>query len=176
MKSLEQPHVNLDRSVTSVTHSRFFQNPMHRSGLALASAQSTLEAWKRGEAPAVDNDGILTAEDVAALDLKGTWLVTLSACDTGSGEAKAGEGVLGLRRGFLQAGALHLLMTLWPISDETTVQIMTDFYDAARKTDNPPQALAQVQRAWLVKIRKERGLPQAVRLAGPFVMSSQGKP
>jgi tetratricopeptide (TPR) repeat protein/CHAT domain-containing protein len=172
-KSTEQLPVNLERSVA---HSKFFQNPMHRSGLALAGAQSTLEAWRHGEAPAVENDGIVTAEDVAALDLKGTWLVTLSACDTGSGEAKAGEGVLGLRRGFLQAGAQHLLMTLWPISDETTVQIMTDFYDVARKTDNPPQALAEVQRDWLVKIRKEHGLTQAVRLAGPFIMSSQGKP
>ncbi len=55
--------------------------------------------------PPIENDGIVTAEDVAALDLKGTWLVTLSACDTASGEAKAGEGDLGLRRGFLQAGA-----------------------------------------------------------------------
>jgi tetratricopeptide (TPR) repeat protein len=172
-KSLEQLPVNLEHSVA---HSKFFQNPMHRSGLALADAQSTLEAWKHGETPAVENDGIVTAEDVAALDLKGTWLVTLSACDTGSGEARAGEGVLGLRRGFLEAGAQHLLMTLWPISDETTVQIMTDFYDAARKIANPPQALAQVQRDWLVKIRKEHGLAQAVRLAGPFVMSSQGKP
>jgi CHAT domain-containing protein len=126
--------------------------------------------------PPIDNDGIVTAEDMAALDLKGTWLVTLSACDTGSGEARAGEGVLGLRRGFLEAGAQNLLMTLWPISDETTVQIMTDFYDVARKTANPPQALAQVQRDWLVKIRKEHGLTQAVRLAGPFIMSSQGKP
>jgi CHAT domain-containing protein len=84
--------------------------------------------------------------------------------------------VLGLRRGFLQAGAHHLLMTLWPISDEKTVQIMADFYDAAQKTANPQQALAEVQRDWLVKIRKEHGLTQAVRLAGPFVMSSQGKP
>jgi CHAT domain-containing protein len=159
-----------------LSHSKFFQNPMHRSGLALAGAQSTLEAWKHGKAPSVDNDGILTAEDVAALDLKGTWLVTLSACDTGVGDAKAGEGVLGLRRGFLQAGVQHLLITLWPISDEKTVQIMTDFYEAARKTANPPQALAEVQCHWLVNIRKEHGLTQAVRLAGPFVMSSQGKP
>jgi len=159
-----------------VTQSNFFKNPMHRSGLALAGAQTTLEAWKRGEVPPIDNDGIVTAEDMAALDLKGTWLVTLSACDTGSGEAKAGEGVLGLRRGFLEAGAQNLLMTLWPISDETTVQIMTDFYDVARKTANPPQALAQVQRDWLVKLRQEHGLTQAVRLAGPFIMSSQGKP
>jgi len=67
---------------------------MHRSGLALAGAQTTIEAWKRDEAPPVENDGILTAEDVRSLDLQGTWLVTLSACDTGSGEARAGEGVI----------------------------------------------------------------------------------
>jgi hypothetical protein len=81
-----------------VAKSKFFENPMHCSGLALARANVTLEAWQRGEAPPVENDGIVTAEDVAALDLKGTWLVTLSACDSGSGETKAGEGVLGLRR------------------------------------------------------------------------------
>lgn len=81
----------------------------------------------------------------------------------------------GLRRGFIQAGAQNLLMTLWPISDETTVQIMLDFYDGAFKSGNARQALADVQRDWLVKLRKERGLLDAVRLAGPFIMSSQGK-
>jgi tetratricopeptide (TPR) repeat protein len=85
----------------SVTKSKFFKNPMHRSGLALAGAQTTIEAWKRAEVPPVENDGILTAEDVSTLDLQGTWLVTLSACDTGSGQARAGEGVMGLRRGFI---------------------------------------------------------------------------
>src|SRR5439155_3167428 len=80
------------------------RNPMHRSGLALAGAQATLEAWKRGEVPPTDNDGIVTAEEVGGLKLDGTWLVTLSACDTGTGEARSGEGVLGLRRGFIQAG------------------------------------------------------------------------
>jgi tetratricopeptide (TPR) repeat protein len=172
-ESPAQQPAGLERSVTK---SKFFKNPMHCSGLALAGAQNTLEAWKQGEAPAVENDGIVTAEDVAALDLKGTWLVALSACDTGLGEAKTGEGVMGLRRGFMQAGTQNLLMTLWPINDETTVRIMTDFYDAAHKTSNAPQALAEVQRDWLVKIRKEHGLTQAVRLAGPFVMSSQGNP
>ncbi|MBV8414285.1 MAG: CHAT domain-containing protein, partial [Verrucomicrobia bacterium] len=76
-----------------LTKTRFFSNPMHRSGLALSGANSTIKAWKRGEAPPSEEDGILTAEDVSTLDLKGTWLVTLSACDTGSGEARAGEGV-----------------------------------------------------------------------------------
>jgi CHAT domain-containing protein len=150
-------------------------NPMHRSGLALAGAQTTLQAWGRGEVPPIENNGIVTAEEVGGLKLDGTWLVVLSACETGSGQARAGEGVMGLRRGFIQAGAQNLLMTLWPISDQTTVQIMLDFYDAADKTKNAPQALASVQRDWLVKLRKERGLLDAVRLAGAFIMSSQGK-
>jgi CHAT domain-containing protein/Flp pilus assembly protein TadD len=160
----------------TVAKSKFFKNPMHRSGLALAGAQSTIEAWEREEVPPVENDGILTAEDVSTLDLQGTWLVTLSACDTGSGEARAGEGVMGLRRGFIQAGAQNLLMTLWPISDEVTVQIMSDFYEAAHNSGNAPEALAEVQRNWLVKLRSQKGLAQAVNLAGPFIMSSQGKP
>ena len=150
-------------------------NPMHRSGLALAGAQTTLEAWSRGEVPPIENNGIVTAEEVGGLKLDRTWLVVLSACETGSGEARAGEGVMGLRRGFIQVGAQNLLMTLWPISDETTVQIMLDFYDAAFKSGNAPQALADVSRDSLVKLRKERGLLDAVRLAGPFIMSSQGK-
>src|SRR5271165_4102021 len=161
---------------TSVFKSKFFNNPMHRSGLALAGAQTTIEAWKRDEVPPVENDGILTAEDVSTLDLQGTWLVTLSACDTGSGEARAGEGVMRLRRGFIQAGAQNLLMTLWPISDEVTVQIISDFYEAAHNIGNAPKALADVQRKWLLKLRTEKGLAQAVNLAGPFIMSSQGKP
>jgi tetratricopeptide (TPR) repeat protein/CHAT domain-containing protein len=151
-------------------------NPMHRSGLAMAGAQRTLQAWAKGEAPPIENDGIVTAEEVGGLKLNGTWLVTLSACDTGGGEARTGEGVMGLRRGFIQAGGQNLLMTLWPISDETTVQLMLDFYDAAFKTGNAAQTLAETQRDWLVKLRKERGLLSAVQLAGPFIMSSQGKP
>lgn len=154
---------------------RRIANPMRRSGLALAGAQRTLQLWGEGKRPPAENDGILTAEEVSGLKLDGTWLVVLSACDTGSGEARSGEGVMGLRRGFVQAGTQNLLMTLWPISDQTTVQIMLDFYDAALKSGNAPQALADVQRDWLVKLRKERGLLPAVQLAGPFIMSSQGK-
>jgi tetratricopeptide (TPR) repeat protein len=150
-------------------------NPMHRSGLALAGAQTTLDAWGRGEVPAAENDGILTAEEVGTLPLAGTWLVTLSACETGTGQARAGEGVLGLRRGFIQAGAQNLLMTLWPISDETTVQIMLDFYGSAFASGDAPKSLIEVQRKWLVKLRKEKGLLHAVQHAGPFIMSSQGR-
>ena len=177
------------------------KNPMVRSGVALAGAQRTLDAWARGEVPPPDNDGILTAEEVGGLDLRGTWLVTLSACDTGIGEARAGEGVLGLRRGFIQAGAQNLLMTLWPISDATTVEIMKDFYAQAQTSGNAPAALCEVQRRWLVKLRygsankpaepetsttrhvgtadedaRAQGgsLRNAVRLVGPFIINSTG--
>jgi len=150
------------------------ENPMLRSGLALAGAQDTLDAWKSGTVPPIVNDGLVTAEDIGSLELNGTWIVTLSACETGNGDIRAGEGVMGLQRGFRQAGAQNLLMTLWPISDETTVMMMMDFYDRALKGKNAPQALADTQREWLVKLHEEKGLFQAVNLAGPFVMSSQG--
>ena len=90
------------------------------------------------EAPPTDNDGIVTAEEVGGLNLKGTWLVVLSACETGTGQAKAGEGVMGLRRGFIQAGAQNLLMTLWRISDETTVEIMLTSTTEPLQAGMPP--------------------------------------
>jgi hypothetical protein len=93
----------------------------------------------------------------------------LSARDTGGGDAKAGEGVMALRRGFTGRGAKNLLITLWPISDAGSVQFMFDSYDAA-------QTLAEVQRDWLAKLREERGLQGAVQLAGAFIVSSQGRP
>jgi len=152
-----------------------FSNPMQRSGLALAGAQATLAAWKQGEVPDPDDDGILMAQEVGLLDLKDTWLVVLSACDTGLGEARNGEGVLGLRRGFVQAGAQNLLMTLWPISDKWSVEIMKSFYDKAMASGDAPQAMAEVQAEWLAKLRKEKGALLAARIAGPFVLTSRGK-
>ena len=151
-------------------------DPMRASCIALAGAQSTLKSWGGRKAPVPETDGILTAEEVAALDLAGTWLVTLSACESGVGEARSGEGVLGLRRSFMMAGAENLLMTLWRVSDQTTPEIMADFYREALKTGNAPGSLAKVQREWLVKLRKEKGLLEAVRDAGPFVMATIGKP
>ncbi|MEY5025435.1 MAG: hypothetical protein RLZZ244_963 [Verrucomicrobiota bacterium] len=151
-------------------------NPMHRSGLALSGAQSTLDSWSQGDIPNPENDGILSAEEAGTLPLSGTWLVTLSACDTGAGEARSGEGVLGLRRGFMLAGAQNLLFTLWPISDKTTVEIMRDFYEQCFAGTPAPDALASVQRNWLLKLRKQNGLQTAVNLAAPFILSSQGIP
>ncbi|HXJ58685.1 MAG TPA: CHAT domain-containing tetratricopeptide repeat protein [Verrucomicrobiae bacterium] len=148
-------------------------NPMHRNCLALAGAQITLDAWSRGAVPPVENDGILTAEEASSLDLRGTWLVTLAACDTALGEARASEGVLGLRRGFVQAGAQNVLLTLWQVADEESARFMADFYAAVAEARSPADALAQVQREWLTRVRREQGLHAAVRTAGPFLISSQ---
>jgi CHAT domain-containing protein len=151
-------------------------DPMRASGVALAGAQATLKFWSQRKAPDPQNDGILTAEEVAALDLDGTWLVTLSACETGVGEARSGEGVFGLRRAFMIAGAENLLMTLWPVADETTSQIMADFYKEALATGDAPGSLAKVQRDWLVKLRKDRGLAAAIRDAGPYALVAMTAP
>ena len=80
-------HFRLDDQIQWQRPQVVLKNPMHRSGVALAGAQVTLDAWKRGETPPTDSDGILTAEEVGDLDLHGTWLVVLVACDTGVGEA-----------------------------------------------------------------------------------------
>lgn len=116
----------------------------------------------------------MTAAEVGILNLQGTELVVLSAWVTGAGEAKSGEGVLGLRRGFIQAGARNLLMTLWSVADDETAQFMTDFYERFHAAGDAPRALAEVQCDWLVRLRQERGLGAAVGLAGPFILSSQG--
>ena len=151
-------------------------DPMRASGIALTGAQATLKAWSEGKVPDPQDDGILTAEEVSGLNLDGTWLVTLSACESGVGEAKSGEGVFGLRRAFMMAGAQNLLMTLWPVSDEVTPKIMADFYKEALTTHDAAGSLAKVQRDWLVKLRKEKGLLAAVRDAGPFAMVVMANP
>jgi CHAT domain-containing protein len=151
-------------------------DPMRASGVAFTGAQQTLTSWSQRKAPNPETDGVLTAEEVGALRLDGTWLVVLSACETGVGEARSGEGVFGLRRAFMIAGAENLLMTLWPVADETTAKIMTDFYKEAFATGDAPGSLAKVQRDWLVKLRQERGLLAAVREAGPFAMVTMTNP
>jgi CHAT domain-containing protein len=103
------------------------ENPLLLSGLALAGAN------RRGEAVADRDDGVLTAEEIAALDLRGVSLAVLSACQTGVGELRAGEGVLGIRRAFEMAGARSLVMSLWSVEDESTRQWMMAFYAARQK-------------------------------------------
>jgi CHAT domain-containing protein/Tfp pilus assembly protein PilF len=145
--------------------------PMTRSLLALAGASVTLRDWKKGIFPPPDDDGLLTAQEVAALNLNQTWLVVLSACSTGTGEARAGEGVLGLRRGFAEAGAQNLLLTLWTVDDAETADLMEAFYHDALRNGDAPGSLAGIQRTNLIALRKKYGLFEAVHKAGPFILS-----
>ena len=97
-------------------------SPLLRAGLALAGAN------RRTAADADRDDGILTAEEVAAVNLAGVEWAVLSACNTGVGDWVAGEGVLGLRRAFEMAGAHTVIMSLWPVGDATTASWMARLY------------------------------------------------
>lgn len=99
------------------------RSPLLRSGLALAGANQTL----RGE-NTQRSDGLLTAEKVLGLNLGNTEMVVLSACETGLGEVKSGEGVFGLRRAFTQAGAKSIVMSLWSVPDRETKELMEEMY------------------------------------------------
>jgi CHAT domain-containing protein len=155
--------------------SREHSNPMFRSGVALAGASDTIRSWRAERpAPPADADGILLADEVSDLDLRETSLVCLSACMTARGEAHDGQGVFGLRRGFGKAGALHVLMTLWPVSDKETAEFMREFYRELSEGTYADTALALVQRRWLLRLREEKDTLEAVRIAAPFLLSSYG--
>jgi len=96
-----------------------------RSGLFMAGANKVLEGEN---VPMDSDDGILTAREISRLDLRGTDLVVLSACETGKGDIKQGEGVFGLQRSFKKAGAKTIVMSLWNVSDLPTQMLMTEFY------------------------------------------------
>jgi CHAT domain-containing protein/tetratricopeptide (TPR) repeat protein len=124
----------------AMTASVAVENPLLRSGLAFAGAN--LGEGRR-------DDGILTALEASGLNLWGTKLVTLSACDTGVGEVRNGEGVYGLRRAFVLAGAETLVMTLWPVSDSMTREPMAAYYAGLRAGLGRGDALRQAKLAML---------------------------
>lgn len=118
------------------------ENPLLRAGLALAGANTWLAG---GAVPEEAEDGILTAEDVTGLDLLGTELVVLSACETGLGEVHAGEGVFGLRRSFVLAGARTVVMSLWKVPDRPTQELMEGFYRRLLAGEGRAAALRHTQ-------------------------------
>ena len=123
------------------------ENVLVRSGLALAGAD------RRAAAGPAEDDGILTAEEVAALNLEGVEWAVLSACDTGLGEIRAGEGVLGLRRAFQVAGARTVIMSLWSVEDKATREWMQALYQG--------------------RLQQHLGTADAMRQAGLSVLSGR---
>lgn len=119
-----------------------FADPLLRSGLALAGA-NRIGTDRVADDPDATTDGIATAYELASLDLRGTDLVVLSACETGLGEIEAGEGVLGLRRAFEVAGAETVVMSLWKVPDAATAALMAAFYGALNDGRTKAEALRE---------------------------------
>ena len=114
-----------------------------RSGLIMSGANHILD----GETLPVNvEDGILTAKEIADVDLRGLDLVVLSACQTGLGDISQSEGVFGLQRGFKKAGANSILMSLWKVKDEATQILMTQFYKNLVAGQSKRQALRSAQK------------------------------
>jgi CHAT domain-containing protein/tetratricopeptide (TPR) repeat protein len=133
--------------------------PFLRSGLALAGAERVVEEKQTNSVASslTSDDGLLTAEEVASLDMRGTEMVVLSACETGLGDIATGEGVLGLQRAFHAAGAKSVVASLWKVSDAATSVLMEELYRNLLERKLPK--LEALRRAQIFVLRN----PQRVR-------------
>jgi CHAT domain-containing protein/Flp pilus assembly protein TadD len=138
-------------------------NPLLQSGLVLAGANSIGE--KKPEGTEVD-DGWVTADEIAMMNLQGTELVVLSACGSGLGAVSAGEGVYGLRRAFQNAGAQTIVSTLFEVPDKESREIMRSFYEGLKNKKTKLDALHEAQLRMIAERRKAEGA------AHPFFWAS----
>ncbi|MBE9099864.1 tetratricopeptide repeat protein [filamentous cyanobacterium LEGE 07170] len=122
---------------------RNVEDPLLRSGLVFAGAN------QREQLPVGSEDGVLTAQEVAQMNLRGTQLVVLSACETGLGNVVNGDGIYGLRRAFVLAGAESQLMSLWKVDDFGTSALMQGYYERLMDGAGRSEALREVQQELL---------------------------
>jgi CHAT domain-containing protein len=130
------------------------ENPLLRSGILLAGAKNSLLNGNAGL-----NDGIVTAEKILGMNLHRTKMVVLSACDTGLGEVRSGEGVFGLRRAFTQAGAKSLVMSMWKVPDRETKELMVQFYQNIKAGMDRCQALRDAALKQIQIVEQRYGHP-----------------
>jgi|GEM_PF-1450894 len=143
-------------------------DPMLHSGLFFAGANRT----RSGAAPTDGDNGVLTAYEAGQLNLQGTELVVLSACETGLGEQGNSEGVFGLRRALQEAGADAVLMSMWSVPDQETQELMSLFYAKWLSGLDKPEALRQAQLQERDVVRKRYGRDLAYYW-GAFVLISR---
>ena len=128
-------------------------SPMKRSGLMMTGGQS---AWLGTKSIEKERDGILTAEEIATLDLSNVNMVVLSACQTGLGDIDPGaEGVLGIQRAFKMSGVQSLLMSLWKVDDNATAYMMQEFYSCLLSGETKHNAFKTAQQ----KVRNKYSSP-----------------
>jgi CHAT domain-containing protein len=151
--------------------------PYYGNFLALAGAQTTIDrlrGLKEGEqSGSTGLDGILYGMEAAALPMKDVRLVTLSACETGLGAVKAGEGMLSMSRALHTAGAHYCVSTLWPVADEETSIFMERLYSLVLAGENPVVALAKTQAESLRSMEAAKGSAAAAYFAGGIQISSK---
>jgi CHAT domain-containing protein len=136
----DQPQT-LNTNATQSGGTKDNENPLLRSGLIMAGANQ--------KASGTGQDGVLTAFEAAGLNLWGTKLVVLSACETGLGDVVNGAGVYGLRRALVLAGSETQVMSLWQVDDEATRDLMSDYYTRLQRGEGRTEAMRSAQLAML---------------------------
>lgn len=149
------------RGLKTVTTAKIADQAQDLSALVLSGANRP--------ATSSEDDGLLTAEEIAALDLTGTGWAVLSACDTGIGKNVRGEGVFGLRRAFRLAGAHSVIMSLWPVSDAASADWMLALYRARLQQRESTMDSVRAADLALIKQRREAGLDPAPFYWAAFV-------
>ena len=164
---LPDQQIKADRTGAGGSQPAGIEDPMLRSGLYFAGANRTLARKPAGEG--LDN-GVLTAMEAGSLNLRGTELVVLSACNTGQGEVKNGEGVFGLRRALEEAGAQSILMSLWSVPDQETLELMKRFYSKWLDGMEIHEALKEAQLEMREQVRKSHDGKDLPYYWGAFVL------
>ena len=121
-------------------------NPMKRSGLMFYGANDTWIGKRDTIIKYTGEDGVLTAEEVSNIDLSSTKLVVMSACQSGLGEIKGNEGVYGLKRAFRLSGVENMIVSLWPVPDKETMELMDLFYKELVNTKDISKSFRKAQR------------------------------
>jgi CHAT domain-containing protein/Flp pilus assembly protein TadD len=167
LKSINNPkvlhiatHGFFEKDINAETSKKANENPLLTSGLMLTGASVTLynkehNIFNFDKIQTNEEDGILTAYEAMNLNLDHTDLVVLSACETGLGEIKNGEGVYGLQRAFIIAGAKSIIISLWKVNDETTQKLMTYFYQEWAKNDNKVEHKAVAFKRAQTRLKEE---------------------